>query len=177
MMTFAEPSASANRRGFPMIFDRRRFGHLLAATGLAHSLPAAARPCATKVLFVCPMGSVKSAIAREKLRRIVKARGLAVEVQSRGLTPANDISPGLAAHLKGEGIDPLADPLRRFTPADAVHADITIAFDEAATAPGLERARAWHSPSWNDDYAHAKAVMDGHIGEFADELSKRPCAK
>jgi len=121
------------------------------------------------------MGSVKSAIAREQLRRIVKQRALPIEVQSRGLTPANDITRELASHLRAEGINPLADPLRRFAPADAAHADITIAFDDAAKAPGLERARLWHSPSWTDDYAHAKTIMDWHIGELADELSRQPC--
>jgi len=127
------------------------------------------------VLFVCPKGSVKSAIAREKLRREVKARGLAVDVQSRGVTPENDISPGLAAHLKEEGVNPLADPIRRFTRADAERSDVVIAFDEAASAPGLEHAQKWHSPSWNDDYANAKAVMDSRIPALADELAKRPC--
>ena len=145
---------------------------LLAAPTSAY----AANPCwVPRVLFVCPMGSVKSAIAREKLRREAKARGLALEVHSRGVKPALDISPGLAAHLREEGIDPLADPLRQFTKADADRADITIAFDEAASAPGLEHARKWHSPSWNNDYANAKATMDQHIPALADELAKRTC--
>lgn len=160
-----------------MLCDRRSLVCSLATFSLAYASPSrAAKPCrATKVLFVCQMGSVKSAIAREQLRRIVKERGLPVEVQSRGLTPANDITPELASHLKTEGINPLADPLRRFTPADAARADLSIAFDDAAKAPGLERARLWHSPSWTDDYAHAKTVMDWHIGELADELSRHPC--
>jgi len=133
----------------------------------------------TRVLFVCPLGVVKSAIAREQLRRIAKARGLSVQVRSRGIEPpaipANDISPGLTAHLREEGIDLFADPLRHFARADAERADIVIAFDEAAEAPGLEHARKWHSPSWNDDYANAKAKMDERIPVLADELAKRPC--
>lgn len=159
-----------------MLYDRRRLSCLLAAASFAYVLPARAqKPCRiTKVLFVCQMGSVKSAIAREQLRRIVKERALPIQVQSRGLTPANDVTPELAARLKAEGINPLADPLRRFTPADASHADVAIAFDDAAKAPGLERARLWHSPSWTDDYVHAKTIMDWHIAELADELS-RPC--
>lgn len=128
-----------------------------------------------RVLFVCPMGSVKSAIAREMLRREAKARGLTWEVHSRGVDPVVDISPGLAVHLRQAGIDPLADPLRKFSKADPKYADITIAFDEAAAAPGLEQARKWHSPSWNDDYANAKAVMDARIPVLADEIAKRPC--
>lgn len=49
--------------------------------------------------------------------------------------------------------------------------------DEAARAPGLEHARAWHSPSWTDDYDNAKRAMDGHIAELTDELANRPCVK
>jgi protein-tyrosine-phosphatase len=161
-----------------MTTDRRQFNLGLAASVSCFPSLAQAAPCAkTHVLFVCPMGSVKSAIAREELRRAVKARGLPVEVQSRGLTPTNDISPALAAHLRDEGINPLADPLRRFTRADPAKADITIAFDEAGKAAGLEHARVWNSPSWNDDYAHAKAVMDQRIAKLTDELAQRPCIK
>ena len=162
-----------------MIANRRQFALGLATVSLfPSSARAVTKPCAvTHVLFVCPMGSVKSAIAREELRRAVKAHGLAVEVQSRGVNPANDISPGLAEHLHKAGINPLADPLRRFSPEEAARSDITIAFDEAAKAPGLEHARAWHSPSWNDDYINAKRVMDRHISALADELAKRPCGR
>ncbi|MES2253588.1 MAG: hypothetical protein V4559_00960 [Pseudomonadota bacterium] len=157
----------------------------IAATATAALLfvpvaEAAGKPCAvTRVLFVCPLGVVKSAIAREQLRRIAKARGLSVQVQSRGVAPpeipANDISPRLAAHLRDENIDPFADPLRRFSKTDPAQADITIAFDEAARAPGLEQARAWKSPSWNDQYPEAKAAMDKNIAALADELAARPC--
>jgi len=150
---------------------------LTGLAALALPRPALAeKACWTpRILFVCPMGSVKSAIARELLRREAKARGMVWEVHSRGINPVVDISPGLAAHLREAGINPLADPLRQFTKADTRYADITIAFDEAAVVPGLEHARKWHSPSWNDDYANAKAVMDARIPILADEIAKRPC--
>lgn len=156
----------------------RRFVLLGLATSFIPVPPASAKPCATtRVLFVCQMGTVNSAIAREELRQAVKARGLPVEVQSRGLTPADHVTPEMARRLKQDGINPKADPLRRFSPADAADADITIAFDDAAKAPGLEHARAWHSPSWTDDYDHAKRTMDGHIAGLTAELAKRPCVK
>jgi len=161
--------------------------HLLQFAGAAVLLSspagAAEKPCAvTRVLFVCPLGVVKSAIAREELRRIVKARGLSVQIQSRGVEPPkdhpeNDISPALAAHLKEDGIDPFADPLRRFSREDARRADIVIAFDEAAAAPGLEQARAWKSPSWNSQHAQAKAALSQNLQTLADELAVRPCAR
>jgi protein-tyrosine-phosphatase len=169
-------ASEQNRRSFLQIA-----GTAAAAVLFARPVEAAARPCAkTRVLFVCPLGVVQSVIAREELRRIAKARGLAVDVQSRGIDPPRthpeaDISPALAAHLREEGINPFTDPLRRFTKADRVHADITIAFNDAARAPGLEQARAWKSPSWNDRYPEAKAALSKNIAALADELASRPC--
>jgi protein-tyrosine-phosphatase len=166
-------------------YDRRRFMEIagLSAAAFSPAFPAQAAnsPCAvTRVLFVCPLGVVQSVIAREELRRIAKARGLSVQVQSRGIDPPKmhpeaDISLALATHLREEGIDPFADPLRRFSKADPDHADITIAFNDAALAPGLEHARSWKSPSWNDQYAEAKAALAGNLQALAAELATRPC--
>ncbi|MEP6831352.1 MAG: hypothetical protein ABI963_13505 [Rhizomicrobium sp.] len=168
-------ASEQNRRAFLQVA-----GTATAAFILAPVAEVAAKPCAaTRVLFVCPLGVVKSAIAREQLRRIAKVRGFSVQVQSRGVeppkNPAKDISPGLAAHLRDEGIDPFADPLRRFSKADPGKADITIAFDEAASAPGLEHARVWKSPSWNNQYPEAKEALSKNIEALADELAARPC--
>jgi protein-tyrosine-phosphatase len=166
-----------------MTVHRRHFLQTATAAIAFLSSPARAADCAvTRVLFVCPLGVVKSAVAREELRRIAKARGLSVQVQSRGVEPPkdrpeNDISPALAAHLKDEGIDPFADPLRRLSRVDVRQADITIAFDEAAAAPGLEQARAWKSPSWNNQYAQAKAALSQNMQALADELAARPCRR
>jgi protein-tyrosine-phosphatase len=135
-----------------------------------------AKPCATpKILFVCPAGTVKSAIAREELRRRAKARGISVAVRSRGVHPENHISPALRDNLKADGINVAADPLTGFDPSDAVKADIVVAFDDAAKAPGLSRARAWQVPSWNSQYADAKARTGEEIEALLDELAARRC--
>ncbi len=73
-------------------------GLLLAQADAAAAQP---RPCPPpRVLFVCPAGSVKSAIAREALKQAASRRGLAVDVQSRGVAPEDHVSPALAANLK-----------------------------------------------------------------------------
>lgn len=153
----------------------RRF--VVLALVLAPSVSrAGAQPCAPpKVLFVCPVGTVKSAIAREELKRRAAARGLVVQVRSRGVHPADHVSPALAARLQADGIDPRAEPLSALAPADVNGADIVVAFDEAAQAPGLEHARVWDVPSWNDRYAEAKAALLPKIDTLLDELAKRPC--
>jgi protein-tyrosine-phosphatase len=127
--------------------------------------------CATpRVLFVCPAGTVKSAVAREVLRARVAAERLDVTVASRGLNPEDHVSPALAAKLRADGLDPAREAARPLTARDVADADIVIAFDEAAGAAALHGARAWRTPSWNADYDTAKADlamrMDGLVAEL-----------
>ena len=158
--------------------DRRTL--IQSAAAMLFALPAQAKPCPVRhVLFICPLGVVQSAIAREELRRAAKARGLPVIVQSRGVeppkNPENDMSPALAANLRDDGINTVADPLRKMTREDVSKADITIAFNEAAQAPGLEGARQWKSPSWNNKYDEVKAALSVNIQALMQELAAQNC--
>jgi hypothetical protein len=151
---------------------------LVASAASLLFLPATARaePCPSpRVLFVCPAGTVKSAIARETLKHRAASLRLAVDVRSRGLQVEDHVSPALAANLRADGIDPAAEPARRLAPADIAWADLVIAFDEAAAAPGLGGARAWDTPSWNSDYAGAKLALSRHLDALVAELSSRGC--
>lgn len=162
-----QPSAPLARRTFVI-----GMGLALAAVGARAGCPP------LRVLFVCPAGSVKSAIARESFRRRAADQGVAVSVSSRGVHPEDHVSPALAAKLKRDGIDPAAEPLRGLAPADIAQADLVIAFDEAADEPSLRAARAWKTPSWNTDYAAAKADLDGRLALLLTEVrtrSRQPC--
>jgi len=152
---------------------RRRTIIALMLAGLFGERLAAATSCrVTRILFVCPVGTVKSAIAREMLRKRLAASHLPVLVQSRGIAPANHVSPALAARLRADSIDPTTDPLRALTAADVADADIVIAFDEAAQSPLLVKARAWRTPSWNDQYDAAKADLVQRLDGLIDELAR-----
>src|SRR5687767_3654618 len=122
---------------------------------------AACRP--PLVLFVCPAGTVKSAIARETLKRRAAAEGLALDVRSRGIAPEDHVSPELARRLRADGIDPATEPARAVTAADVARADVVVAFDAAAEAPVMKGARAWVTPPWNADYDTAKADLDRRL--------------
>ncbi len=149
----------------------------LAAPGALRAQPA---PCAPPtVLFVCPAGTVKSAIARETLKRRAAAAGVQVRVVSRGVHPEDHVSPALAANLRADGLDPAAEPALALRDADVAGADIVVAFDEAAQAPVLKAARVWDIPSWNSDYAGAKAALAVRTEDLVGELRERqarPCA-
>ena len=155
---------------------QRRAVLALGVVGLAWPRFASAADCAPpSVLFVCPYGTVKSAIAREMLKRRARERGVAVRAWSRGLHLENHVSPALAAHLAADRLDPAAEPAQVFQPADARSADLVIAFDEAVDDPALRGARAWPTPSWNDDYAGARAAVVVRIDALLDELASRRC--
>lgn len=161
---------------YPLFYRRTLI--LGAAAGLAAGRASAACP-PPRVLFVCPAGSVKSAIAREALRQRAAAVGLAVSVASRGLRPEDHVSPALAANLQRDGLDPAAEPLRALAQSDIAQADLIVAFDEASEEPMLHAARAWKTPSWNSDYPAAKADLDQRLTGLLTDLRTRaatPCA-
>ena len=146
--------------------------HLLILPLALTATPVAAACQARTVLFVCPAGTVKSAIARETLKRRAAARGLALDVRSRGIAPEDHVSPELARRLRADGIDPAAQPARAVTPADVAGADVVVAFDAAAEAPVMKGARSWVTPSWNADYDKAKADLDRRLDGLMAELAE-----
>jgi len=153
-----------------------RRGALIGAAATLFASQAQAICPPAKVLFVCPAGTVKSAIARETLRRRASLAKLAIEVRSRGIDPQDHVSAVLKARLAADGIDPAAEPARALTTADLQTGQIVIAFDEAALDPRLAGARVWKVPSWNEDYATARAALTAHIDALLQELRDRGCA-
>nr|WP_294004370.1 hypothetical protein [Sphingomonas sp.] len=137
------------------------------ATGRSHAAPA-------RLLFVCQFGSVKSAVAREWLRRRAAERHMPLTVESRGLTPEAHVSPALAAALKADGINSAADPLRQFAIRDAAAVDIVILFDKAPAVAALGKSRDWSDlGSMNADYPAARADLLQRIDRLLDEIGKR----
>lgn len=149
--------------------DRRE---LLAST-LAFALASAAHAQSRtpRILLVCQFGSVKSATARELLKRAAAQRGVRVSVASRGITPAEHMSPELKQRLAADGIDPAAEPLRQLKPADVAAADMVIAFDTLPASYHPRRFVDWRDlPSMLNDYDHARHVLDARISALLDQL-------
>jgi len=154
---------------------RRTIVSGLALLPLAWSASIRAACPEPDVLFICPSGTVKSAIARELLKRRAAERGVKVHVWSRGLTIADHVTPELAARLKADGLDPRSEPPRALTASDLTPTDIVVAFDEAARAPGLEHARVWEIPGFLADYDAAKAALAAYVERLLDEQQARRC--
>lgn len=154
-----------------LTISRRLFVLSFAAAPAFSS--AACRP--TRVLFVCPAGTVKSAIAREVLRLRIDREGLAALVASRGLHPEDHVSPALAARLHADGLHPEREAALPLTARDVDQADIVIAFDDASNTPTLKGARAWRTPSWNSNYDTAKADLARRVEGLVAELRRERC--
>ena len=144
---------------------------ILALAGAPGVASATCKP--TRVLFVCPAGTVKSAIAREMLRTRIESERLNLTAASRGLHPEDHVSEALAVRLKADGLDTGREPARPVTARDVAEADIVVAFDEAAAVPLLRQARAWRTPSWNADYPAAKADLALRLDALVAELRGR----
>jgi hypothetical protein len=128
----------------------------------------------TKVLFVCQYGTVKSAIAREQLRRLAAARTLRVQVTSRGISPEDHISPALAAAVARDGLDIRREPIRTLTANDLSGADVIVVFDTLPAGLGSWPVRDWSDlPSMNADYEHAREILVNRISVLLDELERR----
>jgi protein-tyrosine-phosphatase len=146
---------------------------IAAAVALAAPDLAQAACAPPAVLFVCPYGTVKSAIARETLKQRAAQAGLAVTVRSRGVAVQDHVSPQLAAKLKADGLDPAREAARKLDVDDLTPGQIVIAFDEAAQDPRLAGARVWDIPSWNESYDAAKAALSAHMTALLAELEAR----
>jgi hypothetical protein len=155
---------------------RRGLLAAVALLALARAAWAAPGPCPfADVLFVCPSGTVKNAIAREVLKRRARERGIPVHAWSGGLVLEDHVTPALAARLQADGIDPRAEPARALEATDLPRAGIVITFDDASKAPGLEHARSWDVPGFLGDYEGARVGLAPRIEALLDELQARPC--
>ena len=126
------------------------------------------------VLFICEAGIVKSAIAREYLRRRATARGISLIASSRGIAPADHVSPSLRAALAADRIDSASEPLRQLAAGDIATADIVVFFNRPKTLALPADARDWSSVgSMNDDFGAARADLVQRIDALLDTIMAR----
>lgn len=150
--------------------SRRTIILLAAAMLVAARAPGKRAP---RVLFVCLHGTVKSPIARELMRGQASARGLSVQVRSRGIDPEDGASPQVAAALVRDGIEVKRDPLRGLTRKDAAWADVVVFFDPLPFEVTGKDLRDWRDiPSVNKNYDEALDLMRRRVAGLVDELAR-----
>ena len=144
--------------------NRRSFVAALGASMAFAAGAAQMRDRSPRILFVCQFGSVKSAIARELLRRRAKQAHVGLEVASRGITPEEHLPALIKDKLLLDHIDPAAEPLRQVRQADLDAADRVIAFDKLPPTLHAPKAEDWTDvPSILNDYESARTELDRRI--------------
>lgn len=144
---------------------------------LAAAIPAPAlaqrRP---RVLFVCRFATVKSATARELLRKLARERGVAVAVRSRGITPVDHLPPATRQRLiQDYGIDPAAEAPRALRQADLDWADTVILFDPLPANLHKPGVLDWtDQPSMLDRFDASMAYLAAHVAALLDRLARPP---
>ncbi|MBM3512501.1 MAG: hypothetical protein FJX59_02155 [Alphaproteobacteria bacterium] len=150
--------------------------HLLASslvivTGVDSCRGSAAEP--KSILFVCQYGTVRSAIARELLRRRVSERDLPWMVASRGLTPEDHATPDLTRALRADRIETNRDPLIPLDAESLLAADVVVLFNPLPAGLSRPDALDWgDTPSFNADYPAAKAAVEHRIETLIDTLMR-----
>ena len=150
-------------------FDRRAFLATLAAAMCAPAVGATAPP--PRILLVCQFGSVKSAIARELLKRRAAERGARIVVTSRGITPEEHLPADLQSRLSSDGIDPRAQPLRKLDQKDLDEVDLVVFFDPIPSSFKMGPSRDWTQvPSILRQYPEARTDLERRIDALIAEL-------
>lgn len=128
------------------------------------------------MLFVCQAGTVKSAVARELLRKRARTRGISLAVASRGIAPADHMTPSIRQRLIAEyGIDPASERVRALRQTDLDRADIVVLFDMLPTSLHRPDVRDWtDQPSVLGAFDAAMAYLDTHIDALLADLVKPP---
>ena len=150
---------------------------LIAALALICGI-AAADDAATKVVFVCEHGNVKSLMAASYFNQLAAQRGLPFHAVSRGVAPDSTTVPAaIVAGLHTDGFD-----VSDFHPAKISNADVAgaartvaISTDVPASVHVDEQAiERWTDvPPASSDYDAARASLKAHVAALLDRLASK----
>lgn len=150
---------------------------LIAALALICGI-AAADDAATKVVFVCEHGNVKSLMAASYFNQLAAQRGLPFHAVSRGVAPDSTTVPtAIVAGLHTDGFD-----VSDFHPAKISNADVAgaartvaISTDVPASVHVDEQAiERWTDvPPASSDYDAARASLQAHVAALLDRLASK----
>ena len=150
---------------------------LIAALALICGI-AAADDAATKVVFVCEHGNVKSLMAASYFNQLAAQRGLPFHAVSRGVAPNSTTVPtAIVAGLHTDGFD-----VSDFHPAKISNADVAgaartvaISTDVPASVHVDEQAiERWTDvPPASSDYDAARASLQAHVAALLDRLASK----
>lgn len=142
---------------------------------------AAARPAPAlamrvpRVLFICRYATVKSATARELLRKRARERSIGVAVWSRGITPVDHLPPAIRQRLITEfGIDPASERSQALHQADLNRADMVVLFDQLPASLRKSGTLDWtDQPSLLEQFEPSMVFLEAHIEALLDRIASK----
>jgi pyrimidine-specific ribonucleoside hydrolase len=129
-----------------------------------------------KVLFLCPHGAAKSVMAAAYFEEVAREIGLAVRVDAAGTDPDEQVSAGVAARLKEDGIDVSEIRPRKVTAEDVERADVVVSLgcEVEAIPEGVTELRRWDEvPLPSQGMEASRDAIRKRVEELAAELKKK----
>jgi len=152
----------------------RIFAWVIATLALVCGI-AVADEGATKVVFVCEHGNVKSLMAASYFNQLAAQRGLPFRAISRGVAPdSTTVPPAIIAGLHTDGFD-----VGDFHPAKITTTDVTDAARTVAISTELpaslsideQTVERWTDvPPASSDFDAARAALKAHVAALLDRL-------
>ena len=130
----------------------------------------------TRVLFICRFATVKSATARELLRKRARERGMNLAIWSRGITPVDHLPPATRQRLlESFGIDPASQRPQALRQADLDRADVVVLFDRLPASLHRMDVLDWtDQPSLLEQFEPSMAYLEAHIEALLDRIASEP---
>lgn len=148
---------------------------LIATAVLAISSLVRADEAPKSIVFVCEHGAAKSLMAASFFNRVAAEQKLNVRAICRGTSPEAEVSAGVIAYLKKEGIDFAISKPQALSKKDADAAVVVIAFCEIPKdLAESSKVSSWSDVPWSStDYEKAKAFMLSRIAALLTELKAK----
>lgn len=129
-----------------------------------------------RVLFICQAGTVKSAVARELMRKRARERSIGVTVWSRGIAPADHMTVPIRQRLIGEfGIDPASERPKALRQSDLDRADTVVLFDHLPASLHRSNVLNWtDQPSLLEQFDASMAFLGAHVEALLDQIVGKP---
>src|SRR5262245_54954155 len=130
------------------------------------------------VIFVCEHGAAKSILSAALFNKLAGERGLNLRAIARGTNPDPEISPKVAAGLKGDGVAASESVPKKISKVDLTGAIRVITFcdlpDDYPGSAGNIKVENWDKVlPVIEDYGKARDKLTEKINQLLEELKSK----
>jgi arsenate reductase (thioredoxin) len=129
----------------------------------------------TKILFLCPHNAAKSVLAAAYAKKLAAERGLELIVDTAGTEPGEQVSPAVAAFLRGQGMVVSSKP-RKVTREDVASAThiVSMGCDLSDLPLQGESVAQWNDvPPASVDLVGSWQAIRSRVEDLLNEMGTR----